>query len=94
MIDSSVACQQMGFVVHPDNWKVYENRPGPSNQPIWRSNVLCTSLDMDLLHCVGDDLNDHSCSHEQDVYIRCVEPSWAGKICPLSNRHCLTIYCC
>jgi len=78
MTDASVACQMMGFVVNPDNWKTYEVIPGSADQPIWRSNVQCTSLDMDLLSCEADDEYDHSCTHESDVYVKCIEPTWAG----------------
>ena len=76
--DASVACQMMGFVVSPVNWKTFKIIPGSADQPIWRSNVHCTSLDMDLLRCEADDENDHSCTHASDVYVRCIEPTWAG----------------
>lgn len=78
MIDASVACQQMGLVVHPSSWQVSENIPGTENQPIWRSDVQCTSLDMEILSCTADDQFEHSCNHSKDVYLRCVEPTWAG----------------
>ena len=76
--DASVACQMMGFVVSPDDWKSYVLVPGSADQPIWRSNVRCTNLDMDLLSCDADDEYDHSCTHDSDVYVRCIEPTWAG----------------
>jgi len=79
--DASVACQMMGFVVNPDDWKSYDIIPGSADQPIWRSNVRCTSLDMDLLNCEADDEHDHSCTHASDVYVRCIEPTWAGNVC-------------
>jgi len=80
MQDSAVACQMMGFVVHPSNWQVYDNLPGTDpTQPIWRSNVDCTSLDSDLMECEADDQHDHSCNHTKDVYVRCVTPTWAGR---------------
>jgi len=68
----------MGFVVSPDDWKSYVLVPGSADQPIWRSNVRCTNLDMDLLSCDADDEYDHSCTHDSDVYVRCIEPTWAG----------------
>ena len=68
----------MGFVVSPDNWKSFDVIPGSSDQPIWRSNVHCTNLDMDLLSCDADDEHDHSCTHDSDVYVTCIEPTWAG----------------
>jgi len=79
--DASVACQMMGFVVSPDNWKSFDVVPGSADQPIWRSNVHCTKLDMDLLSCEADDEHDHSCTHDSDVYVKCIEPTWAGENC-------------
>lgn len=78
MQDSAIACEMMGLVVHPSNWLVYTNIPGPNaRQTIWRSNVQCTSLDDDVTTCLADDQYDHSCNHSQDVYVHCVEPAWA-----------------
>ena len=80
MQDSAVACQMMGLVVHPSSWQVYDNVPSADvAQPIWRSNVECTSLDSDVMECVADDQFDHSCNHSKDVYVRCVTPTWAGQ---------------
>jgi len=60
--------------------QVYDNVPSRETaQPIWRSNVECTSLDSDVMECVADDENDHSCNHSKDVYVRCVTPTWAGE---------------
>jgi len=93
MQDSAVACQMMGFVVHPTNWLVYENVPSPDEtQPIWRSNVECTSLDSDIMECIADDQFDHSCNHSKDVYVRCVTPTWAG-YCYLLT-HFFYTFCC
>src|SRR6218665_1243593 len=79
MVDAAVACQQMGLVVHPNTWWGDVNIPGSEGLPILRSNVQCTSLDMELIGCVGDDQYEHSCNHTQDVYLRCTVPTWAGK---------------
>jgi len=85
MQDSAVVCQVMGLVVHPSNWLLYDNVPSPDDaQPIWRSNVECTSLDSDVMECTADDQFDHSCNHSKDVYVRCVAPTWAGNCCLLT----------
>jgi hypothetical protein len=76
--DASVVCQQLGYVLHPDEWFVYDNLPGAAGQPIWQSNVRCTQLDLDVTRCASDSHNDHSCTHEHDVYVRCKPPTWAG----------------
>lgn len=78
MTDASVVCQQLGYVLHPDEWFVYDNLPGAAGQPIWQSNVRCTQLDLDVTRCASDSHNDHSCTHEHDVYVRCKPPTWAG----------------
>ena len=77
--DAAVVCQQLGYVLHPDDWRVYANLPGAAHQPIWRSFVQCTQFDNDILHCEADSHLDHSCNHEQDVYVRCKPPTWAGE---------------
>jgi len=69
----------MGFVVSPDDWKSYKVVPGSADQPIWRSNVRCTKLDKELLNCEADGEHDHSCTHASDVYLKCIEPTWAGE---------------
>ena len=79
MMDAAVACQMFGLVVHPDDWKVYENTPGPDDMPIWRSNMGCTDLDIDITECDADDIHDHSCNHTSDVNIRCHLPTWGGE---------------
>lgn len=77
---AAVVCQMMGLVVHPDEWNLPTLVPGDANQPIWRSQVKCTDLDMDVTKCQADGQHDHSCDHIQDVYVKCIDPTWAGKI--------------
>ena len=79
MIDASVVCQMIGYVIHPQDWYEYNVHPSPdASQPIWRSSVTCTELDNNVLDCDADSINDHSCNHTQDVYVRCKPPTWAG----------------
>ena len=76
--DASVACQMLGMVVHPDDWWVYQNVPAEEGVPIWRSEVRCTDLDINILDCKADMVYDHSCNHSLDVHLRCYKPTWAG----------------
>ncbi len=78
-MDASVVCQMLGMVVHPDDWKMFTDLPGDSSQPIWRSQVFCTELDMDITMCAADGPRDHSCDHSRDVSVRCHMPTWAGQ---------------
>ena len=80
IVDASVVCQMLGLVVHPSDWRVYATAAGPSSQPIWRSRVDCTELDMDVTNCKADGREDHSCTHDQDVHVRCKKPTWAGTV--------------
>jgi len=80
MLDSSVTCQMMGLSVHSTTWRVLDVSPGSSKQPIYLSQVQCSSLDSDLMTCVAEDQSSHSCTHAQDVSVRCVRPTWAGRL--------------
>ena len=77
-MDASIVCQMLGYVVHPDDWNYPTIEPGHASQPIWRSRVDCTDLDVDVTRCKADGVNDHSCDHNMDVSVRCKAPTWAG----------------
>ena len=84
MQDASVACQMLGLAAHPSSWRVLDPIAAPPalpSQPIYRSQVRCGPLDRDLLECEAEDETGHSCVHSQDVYVRCVRPTWAGTSC-------------
>ncbi len=76
--DASVVCQMLGMVVHPDDWRMMTDFPGERDQPIWRSQVACTDLDLNMMECRADDREQHSCDHSMDVSVRCHSPTWAG----------------
>ena len=44
------------------------------------SNVKCTNLDTDILECDAETENDfeNSCTHADDVGLRCYDVSWSG----------------
>ena len=80
---ASIACQQMGFVLNPEDWKLEHNEvPAAENgEPILLSYVRCQDLDTDIRRCkLAEHVMDieHSCSHEYDVGLRCYDVSWAG----------------
>jgi len=80
---AALVCQQMGFVLNPEDWKLQRNEvPRAGNtEPIFMSNVRCKKLDMDIRKCkAAEKMEDfiNSCSHEQDVGLRCYDISWAG----------------
>lgn len=44
------------------------------------SNVRCTEDDFDITQCQSERLPnfENSCTHNDDVGLRCYEPKWAG----------------
>ena len=83
-IDSaSLACQQMGFVLNPEDWEMLPSeipQAGVSD-PILMSNVRCGELDTDIRRCKrAERLDDftNSCSHDYDVGLKCYDVSWSG----------------
>ncbi|XP_059476974.1 protein bark beetle isoform X2 [Neocloeon triangulifer] len=79
---AEVACHQLGLVLNPDDWFL-ERADMPeagTAEPIVLANVQCLEDDLDVTACRAEGLADfeNSCSHENDVGLRCYLPSWAG----------------
>ncbi|XP_069175300.1 protein bark beetle isoform X2 [Procambarus clarkii] len=79
---AAVACQQMGFVLNPEDWFLEPSHMPPDGQTsrILLSNVQCDEFDTDITKCKHDvswEL-ENSCSHSEDVGIRCYPGTWAG----------------
>ena len=68
----------LDYVVHPQDWNIYLGA-GDLDQPIWRSQMRCTELDMDITKCLADGPDDHSCEHTMDVAVKCHPPTWGGR---------------
>jgi hypothetical protein len=80
---AALACQQMGFVLNKEDWKLEASEipDGGRHAPIMMSNVRCEELDTDLRTCKRAERVDdfsNSCTHDYDVGIRCYDVSWAG----------------
>ncbi|KAB7501563.1 Protein bark beetle [Armadillidium nasatum] len=79
---AAIACQQMGYVLNPEDWFLEAgNIPSEgSASRIVRSNVRCDEFDTDFLQCEYDSEKDieNSCTHKNDVGIRCYPRTWAG----------------
>jgi len=59
------------------------------NEDILLSNVRCTEDDNDVTKCQAEKEQDfeNSCSHANDVGVRCLEVAWAGlRLGPLAQR--------
>ncbi|XP_069940275.1 protein bark beetle isoform X3 [Cherax quadricarinatus] len=79
---AAVACQQMGYVLNPEDWFLEPSNIPPDGQTarILLSNVQCDEFDTDITKCKTEVLweLENSCSHAEDVGIRCYPGTWAG----------------
>ena len=80
---AALACQQMGWVLNPEDWFLSPSEIPQAGQedPILMSNVRCEDLDTDITKCKrseGVDKFLNSCSHEDDVGLKCYDVSWSG----------------
>ncbi|CAG5108295.1 Similar to bark: Protein bark beetle (Drosophila melanogaster) [Cotesia congregata] len=89
--DAALVCHQLGFTLDPDDW-IFERSNIPdagTNEEIIMSNVQCTDDDIDISKCKAELFDDfeYSCTHENDVGIKCTEAAWAGvRLGPLADR--------
>lgn len=74
--NSKLVCQQLGLIVDPDLYFYRVKRS--SHEPIVMSEVQCDRLDTDLMECRHTKGRDQTCSHEDDVWVKCLRPGWAG----------------
>lgn len=82
LINAALVCHQLGLVLNPDDWRLERNEIplAGTSEEILLSYVQCTRQDTDITQCKAEGLDDfeNSCTHENDVGIRCHEPVWAG----------------
>ncbi|KAK7076789.1 hypothetical protein SK128_004223, partial [Halocaridina rubra] len=80
--DAAVACHQLGYVLNPEDWYLEPGVMPPDGQDsrIVLSNVQCDEFDTDITKCKGDHSweLENSCSHSEDVGLRCYPGTWAG----------------
>ena len=80
---AALACQQMGWVLNPEDYEILPaDMPNAGlGDPILMSNVRCAPLDTDLTRCKLSERSDmflNSCTHADDVGLKCYDVSWAG----------------
>ncbi|KAL7298469.1 hypothetical protein TKK_0008256 [Trichogramma kaykai] len=91
MRDAALVCHQLGLTLDPDNWYMERSdipRAG-TNEDIVLSNIQCTEDDVDISRCKAEtaDEFENSCTHENDVGVRCTDVAWAGlRLGPLALR--------
>ncbi|XP_060803589.1 protein bark beetle [Amyelois transitella] len=82
MINAALVCNQLGLALNPNDWYLEPNEipSAGMTEDIILSNVECTEFDNDITKCKAETTEnfENSCTHENDVGIRCYETSWAG----------------
>lgn len=82
VVNAALACHQLGLVLNPHDWYLERSEIPLAgiSEDIVLSNVKCTEEDLDLSKCKSEKVGDFegSCSHDNDVGIRCHDPVWAG----------------
>lgn len=80
--DAALTCHQLGLVLNPNDWYLERSEMPASGtaESVLLSNVRCTDDDIDITKCRAehDDEFENSCTHENDVGLRCYDLSWAG----------------
>ncbi|XP_043270872.1 protein bark beetle isoform X2 [Venturia canescens] len=89
--DAALVCHQLGLTLNPDDWYLERSQiPGAgTNEDIILSNVQCSEDDIDISKCKAETAEEfeNSCTHENDVGVRCSEAGWAGlRLGPLAER--------
>ena len=78
MQSASIACNQLGLVLNPDDWNLsYDNPSDPSSGEMMMTHVDCSALDTDLRQCRHETTVENYCRNAA-VSLRCQEVSWAG----------------
>lgn len=82
IINAALVCNQLGLALNPDDWflEPSEIPVAGITEDIILSNVECTEFDNDITKCKAETRYhfENSCTHDNDVGIRCYETSWAG----------------
>ncbi|XP_070163334.1 protein bark beetle [Polyergus mexicanus] len=91
ILDAALVCHQLGFILDYENWFIERSQiPNAGiNEDIFLSNVQCTENDNDITKCRAEKEQDfeNSCTHSNDVGVRCLEVAWAGlRLGPLAQR--------
>ena len=89
--DAALVCHQLGLTLDPDDWFLERSQipNAGTNEDIILSNVHCTEDDIDISKCRAESADEfeNSCTHENDVGVRCSEAAWAGlRLGPLAQR--------
>ncbi|EDW76452.2 uncharacterized protein Dwil_GK14651 [Drosophila willistoni] len=80
VLNAALVCHQLGYSLNPQDWRLLRSQlpSAGTSEDILVANVRCTPHDRDVTKCRAEYEFENSCSHENDVGIRCYEGAWAG----------------
>ncbi|XP_055855042.1 protein bark beetle isoform X1 [Episyrphus balteatus] len=84
IINAALVCHHLGYTLNPLDWRLHPSQmPGVgTTEDVIVSNVRCTEHDVDITKCRSERISrgefENSCSHDNDVGVRCHEGGWAG----------------
>ncbi|XP_075153568.1 C-type lectin domain-containing protein bark beetle isoform X2 [Haematobia irritans] len=83
-LNAALVCHHLGYTLNPKDWRLLRSQMPAvgTTEDVIVSNVRCTAHDRDITKCKAEHLArgdfENSCSHENDVGLRCYEGAWAG----------------
>uniref|UniRef100_T1J608 SRCR domain-containing protein n=1 Tax=Strigamia maritima TaxID=126957 RepID=T1J608_STRMM len=77
---AALVCHQMGLEFNHNDWQFKPRNLRTVYSEIVASNIRCHFLETNISKCEFDSEWDieNTCTHEDDVHVRCYEPTWAG----------------
>ncbi|XP_034471844.1 protein bark beetle [Drosophila innubila] len=80
VLNAALVCHQLGYSLNPDDWRLLRSQlpNAGTTEDVLMANVRCTPHDRDVTKCRAEYEFENSCSHENDVGLRCYEGAWAG----------------
>lgn len=78
--NAALVCHQLGYSLNPQDWQLLRSQlpNAGTSEDVLVANVRCTQHDQDVTKCRAEYEFENSCSHENDVGLRCYEGAWAG----------------
>ncbi|XP_043645719.1 protein bark beetle [Drosophila teissieri] len=80
VLNAALVCHQLGYSLNPQDWRLLRSQlpNAGTSEDILMANVRCTLQDRDVTKCRAEYEFENTCSHENDVGLRCYEGAWAG----------------
>ncbi|XP_036214601.2 protein bark beetle isoform X2 [Bactrocera oleae] len=84
VLNAALVCHHLGYTLNPRDWRLHRSQMPTVGvtEDVIVSNVRCTEHDLDITKCRAEYSTrgefENSCTHENDVGMRCYEGAWAG----------------